>query len=139
MNPLAALRKLADEMRQEPLRVRGHSFRADQMRQWAGTLDSAIRLLGEGKLVAWRRMEFGNWHYAEQEFYDSEPLYASPVPPAVVEGCLWEPEDDPDVSWWNTSCGQAWSFTTDGPKENGMNFCHYCGKPLRLNPERTNG
>ena len=55
------------------------------------------------------------------------------------DGCLWEPEDDPDVSWWNTSCGQAWSFTTDGPKENGMNFCHYCGKPLRLNPERTNG
>ncbi|MNO99809.1 hypothetical protein D3C76_915900 [compost metagenome] len=32
---------------------------------------------------------------------------------------------------WDTQCGQKWSFTDGGtPTENGMNFCHSCGKGL---------
>lgn len=32
---------------------------------------------------------------------------------------------------WDTQCGQKWSFTDGGtPAENGMNFCHCCGKGM---------
>lgn len=85
-----------------------------------------------------RGIKFGiieNW----QTMIQAAPAPSAAVDKRVGRQCLWERENDPDMSWWNTSCGQAWSFTTDGPKENGMNFCHYCGKPLRLNPELTNG
>jgi hypothetical protein len=52
--------------------------------------------------------------------------------PARVSPCIWECSSDPDVSFWNTSCGEAWTFITDGPKENGMKFCPYCGGTLRI-------
>jgi hypothetical protein len=50
--------------------------------------------------------------------------------PARVSPCIWECSSDPDVSFWNTSCGEAWTFITGGPKENGMKFCPYCGGRL---------
>lgn len=31
---------------------------------------------------------------------------------------------------WDTSCGGAFQFIDDGPKENGMKFCPYCGRTL---------
>lgn len=32
---------------------------------------------------------------------------------------------------WHTSCGKEWQFTDGGlPAENGMHFCHSCGKTL---------
>ncbi len=45
-----------------------------------------------------------------------------------TEGCTWiDDEDGP----WRTGCGQAFEFLTDGPRENGMRFCCYCGGALR--------
>ena len=59
------------------------------------------------------------------------PLYTAPQP---VERepltCEWTHNDD-DV-YWDTSCGKAWRFDDGGPKENNMNFCHCCGKTLRI-------
>lgn len=46
--------------------------------------------------------------------------------------CIWTYSEDEFT--WHTSCGQAWSFTEDGPKENGVKFCHSCGKPLEVAP-----
>ena len=32
---------------------------------------------------------------------------------------------------WHTDCGKEWQFTDGGlPAENGMHFCHSCGKKL---------
>lgn len=32
---------------------------------------------------------------------------------------------------WHTGCGKEWQFTDGGlPAENGMRFCHSCGKTL---------
>ncbi|MET0950215.1 MAG: hypothetical protein ABWY17_17195 [Pseudomonas sp.] len=42
--------------------------------------------------------------------------------------CEWSQDDDSGI--WNSSCGSTWSFHDDGPAENGMNFCHCCGKNL---------
>lgn len=51
---------------------------------------------------------------------------------------------DPDSAWyacrwrqdnngiWETSCGNAFEFNANGPKENRMRFCCYCGKLLRV-------
>lgn len=42
--------------------------------------------------------------------------------------CDWHREADSGI--WNSGCGETWSFHEDGPEENGMNFCHSCGKSL---------
>ena len=44
--------------------------------------------------------------------------------------CEWALNDDD--GYWDTSCGKAWRFDDGGPKENNMNFCHCCGKTLRI-------
>ena len=44
--------------------------------------------------------------------------------------CEWAHNDDD--GYWDTSCGKAWRFDDGGPKENNMNFCHCCGKTLRI-------
>lgn len=36
---------------------------------------------------------------------------------------------------WHTGCGKEWQFTDGGlPSENGMKFCHSCGKTLVVEP-----
>ena len=127
MNPLAALRKLADEMR-ECDRTSGPCYAKD----WASTLDSALRLLGDGEAVAFRcrRSNYndGEWDYVDGRPPDSyelreceiQSLYT--VPPAVVV-----PEE--------------WTGTESNPIKRsywfGWNDC--LAEIKRLNPERTNG
>lgn len=49
---------------------------------------------------------------------------------AVPLTCEWAHNEDD--GFWDTECGQSWLFDDGGPKENHMNFCHCCGKPLRI-------
>ena len=57
------------------------------------------------------------------------PLYATPhTAPVLSEACEWSLEDE-DNGIWQSSCGELWSFTDGGPKENRVSFCHHCGKP----------
>ncbi|GAD20903.1 hypothetical protein [Acidovorax sp. MR-S7] len=49
---------------------------------------------------------------------------------AVPLTCEWT--HNADDSFWDTECGQSWRFDDGGPKENHMNFCHCCGKTLRI-------
>ena len=44
--------------------------------------------------------------------------------------CEWSQDGDSGI--WNSACGSTWSFYDDGPEENGMHFCHSCGKKLVL-------
>ncbi len=59
------------------------------------------------------------------------PLYTAPQPVArETLTCEWTHNEDD--GFWGTECGQSWRFDDGGPKENNMNFCHCCGKPLRI-------
>jgi hypothetical protein len=51
--------------------------------------------------------------------------------------CRWKLDMDgiADGDVWEGSCGAAWTFIVDGPKENGVNFCPNCGKPLEVMKE----
>lgn len=42
--------------------------------------------------------------------------------------CRWRRNDG---SAHETDCGNVFEFTHEGPRENGFNFCPYCGRPLR--------
>ncbi len=42
--------------------------------------------------------------------------------------CLWSATDD---GFYETSCGHAFEFTTDGVKANEFKHCPYCGNAIR--------
>ena len=48
---------------------------------------------------------------------------------AGLEVCIWTP--DGDGSFY-TTCDQYWTVTEGTPADNGMNFCHHCGKRLQV-------
>ena len=68
-------------------------------------------LLNDEHLAAWNRRT-------------PQPVVREPLT------CEWTHNDDD--GYWDTSCGKAWRFDDGGPKENNMNFCHCCGKTLRI-------
>lgn len=45
--------------------------------------------------------------------------------------CAWTNDGEK----WDTACGQSFCFINDGPYENNMKFCCYCG--LVLEPRET--
>ncbi len=63
-------------------------------------------------------------------FGDTTPQPTQAQAGAVPLTCKWT--HNADDSSWDTECGQSWRFDDGGPKENHMNFCHCCGKPLRI-------
>jgi hypothetical protein len=48
--------------------------------------------------------------------------------------CTWSQNshDDIDCSVWHTDCHGEFCLNDGDPKENGMKFCCYCGKPLAV-------
>ena len=52
--------------------------------------------------------------------------------PVACEPLTCEWAHNEDDGFWDTECGQSWLFDDGGPKENHMNFCHCCSKPLRI-------
>ena len=42
--------------------------------------------------------------------------------------CEWSQDDD---GYWETECGGMFALIEGTPRENDMNFCCYCGKPLK--------
>lgn len=46
---------------------------------------------------------------------------------AQADTCSWDADED---GAYDSDCGHKWEFIHGGPKENGMNFCCYCGRPL---------
>ena len=66
---------------------------------------------------------------------ECKQFYTTPQPTQTQAGavpltCEWTHNDDD--GFWETACGDAWRFDDGGPKENNMNFCHCCGKSLRI-------
>ena len=51
----------------------------------------------------------------------------------VADWCKWSPEDAVEMpDTWRGDCGILWTFTEGGPHENGVKFCHNCGKQVAL-------
>lgn len=50
----------------------------------------------------------------------------------ILVRCTWALDEQFGESW-DTDCGQKFQFTDGGPHENGMRYCCYCGRPLRVN------
>lgn len=46
----------------------------------------------------------------------------------IGEVCVWSV--DGDGNWWS-KCGEGFIFAVDGPRQNKMLFCPFCGKRLR--------
>lgn len=42
--------------------------------------------------------------------------------------CRWEPDGD---GIWETECGNTFQFSDSGPRDNGFEFCPYCGCSLK--------
>ncbi len=48
-----------------------------------------------------------------------------------IETCSWIQEDDPEICYWKTRCGNSFYFTEGTPADNRMKYCCYCGKLLK--------
>ena len=54
--------------------------------------------------------------------------------------CEWSEVSDyygGPTGLWETTCGECFELYNGTPDDNGMKFCHYCGKELKtvLTPE----
>jgi hypothetical protein len=60
----------------------------------------------------------GHWHEGQER--------------VVPVHCEWKQDDDWDSSEnWETSCGQAFVLTDEGPpSKHGFKFCCFCGRSL---------
>lgn len=47
--------------------------------------------------------------------------------------CQWEQDDE--GGYWQTQCGEAFEIIEGTPEQNGMKYCHYCGKTLSARSE----
>lgn len=56
--------------------------------------------------------------------FSIDELVEEPTP----EECHWCEND----TAWETSCGELFIFTTDGPRENKFKYCSYCGGRLMI-------
>lgn len=56
---------------------------------------------------------------------DSPSLISARIPSDF--SCCWVEDTE---GTWASSCGHLWQFTSDGPAENEMQFCCFCGRKL---------
>lgn len=47
------------------------------------------------------------------------------------KNCAWTPEGG-DSGDWKTKCNHIFTFTDEGPAENGFEFCPFCGGHLTI-------
>lgn len=47
-----------------------------------------------------------------------------------LEKCEWTQDGDEGEGWY-TDCKRHFCLNEGGPKDNGMNYCCYCGRWLR--------
>lgn len=67
---------------------------------------------------------------------DSLTAQEQPAELARQDVCNWrQPSyDHVEANYWDTDCGESWAITEGKPSENGMRFCHGCGKPIKEHP-----
>lgn len=83
-----------------------------------------LRQANSGRLNFVTLSEFRTIARAVLAKWGPQPVACEPLT------CEWAHNEDD--GFWDTECGQSWRFDDGGPKENHMNFCHCCSKPLRI-------
>lgn len=66
----------------------------------------------------------------ENDFHEGVTVPIEVVEATEGETCKWQQGDGIESGVWWTSCGEGFTFEVDGPTENKMQFCCYCGKRL---------
>ncbi len=46
--------------------------------------------------------------------------------------CSWVYFENDIEEYWETGCGEKYSFNDGGLKENGVNYCFKCGGKIRV-------
>lgn len=69
----------------------------------------------------------GGFHSGGSETGDERVVARTKKKPG--DECAWR--EDSSGEFWQTSCEEVFCFLAGGPKENKMQFCCYCGIPLR--------
>jgi hypothetical protein len=100
--------------------------------EWlAETLDSAVPRDLEAVLPGIVTREFLRLGARVKELESIVADQAESV--TAPESCLWTQLDD-ESDCWETECGNAFSLNEDGPSQNKMRFCCYCGHQLEEVP-----
>ncbi len=61
---------------------------------------------------------------------DSGFDWQAPAPaPLPAPRCVWK--EEPNGEYWESACGETWTFIDGNPSENKARFCHGCGKPIQ--------
>ena len=81
----------------------------------------------------------------QQYIYDNEPACCIPAPQGMILGlekakeitlseqkepCEYTLEDEDSNTWECNKCGELWQLISGAPKDNNMNYCPSCGRPL---------
>lgn len=74
----------------------------------------------------------------ESRYTDDDSMQTARLVLAELAGELedgtcewWE-----DGEMWESSCGVAYMFNSDGPEDNGHTFCHKCGNRIAIDEAR---
>lgn len=95
----------------------------DQVRAMAERVDVLEELLREVQKSARKQ----DWASGYPTLFASVDAALKPADGPSPTTCTWS---EGGFSW-RTGCGKEWQFTDGGlPIENGMKFCHSCGKTL---------
>ena len=100
----------------------------DALAKW-GTLRAEKIVIPTDTMEQEFQKHYQRGYAAGQKASATQPTQAQPVACEPLT-CEWAHNED--GGFWDTECGQSWLFDDGGPKENHMNFCHCCGKPLRI-------
>lgn len=100
----------------------------------------------EGQVFVWmsgckgKAWLMTHWLNAKHGDYWLPTGLTRPEAPTPEQPCDWREDED---GYWNTGCGDFFTIIDGGPEENGMKFCHSCGKHLKeisyACPEAGNG
>jgi hypothetical protein len=71
----------------------------------------------------------GKLHEETLEWIRSEMVR----PQVESRSCVWTLDASENGDVWGTGCGAYWWFETDGPFENGVQYCFKCGGVVELN------
>ena len=55
------------------------------------------------------------------------------------ETCEWSLTEDWESEHWQSGCGKEWEFMNDGPVENGVKYCHNCGRKVVIASPESEG
>lgn len=86
--------------------------------------------------LAARLRELDGWIWTLTAVGEETALTLRQAADALTATCAWT-LDEFYGNKWDTACGHAWEFTTDGPVENQQAFCGYCGRRLIVTPPPT--